>query len=730
MIQVDNLDIIEQHQVLVKMYKSGASAPLFGLDYLQAVFPKLNERAMAARIEAARKKGIVTDSAFPYEVKLPKSLSEMKEGDFSPTRILTITEPFEGPGCPMWFGSTIDGINFRWGYINGDSRRIDTTALNDNSVHGFLAGATGQGKSVTVNAVIYGCCLEYPPWELTLTLSDAKIVEFKTIALKHPMPQIDIVAATSDTDYLISMLQTKYKEMNDRQQVFTKAGEVFGKEVKNIKQFREVTGLCMPRILMMFDECTAMFQVAGKKCNKLVDLLDSFARLGRNAGIHLFMDSQEVSSDLPQNTLGNLKLRSAMGCTAAVSERILGNTAAAENYGKKGRMIVNEDSGTEDNTDKNRLVRVPYYTDAQINQVADTVIVKGKELNVGYEIQYYDEEAKLYEDKYQAFIESFECRGDRLLLGPPSYIIQGEQVVTVPIGGDDIQNICAVVNSSNSKLRVLKMLKANMLLRDWGQHLIWVADPFYEREGKLDDLNPGLKLEDKNFKTSTYVAAVKSTLYQRMLAITVDKVVFDMTATEFNTDTKFYEVFQKESEYDSLLNRRRFNQCIAYLTSDAEIMSGFGLSGGSSDAEKAKVVKLATLCVKTYTRYGCQNVQLTTEKLPNVWLWVLGMERILGLGRDIKSNCVETFKRLLLDSSTYNVRFIILTSSMDGLKELNVGLGYYLADDLSTKQIRDINAQDDYPEKLNGGLMVIFRPGVQTDDRLRKFKKLMFKGEY
>ena len=54
-------------------------------------------------------------------------------------------------------------------------------------------------------------------------------------------------------------------------------------------QFREATGLCLPRNIIIIDECQALFSNAGRKGASVEKLFDSFARLGRNTGYHLLL---------------------------------------------------------------------------------------------------------------------------------------------------------------------------------------------------------------------------------------------------------------------------------------------------------------------------------------------------------------------------------------------------------------------------------------------------------
>lgn len=730
MITVDNSDIIEQHSTFMDVYSSGSGAALFGLDYLEAILPKLEARADAEKLKFLQKRDRSVTSVYPYTIKIPKGANDLANGDFEPARVITIDKPFKGPrDLDIWFGSTIEGINLRWGYVNGDSRKIVNDALNDDTVHGFLAGATGQGKSVTVNSVIYGCCVEYPPWELQMTLSDAKIVEFKSIALNRPMPHIDIIAATADTDYLLSMLQQKEQEMILRQQIFTKAGEVFKHEVKNIKQFREVTGLCMPRMLMLFDECTAMFQMAGKRASKIAYYLDNIGRLGRNAGVHLMLDSQEVSSDLPDKTLANMRLRAAMGCTGPISTKVIGNEAAVSNLGKKGRMIVNSHSSDQDSLSHNVLVRVPYYPDDQLQELGETVIALGKKTKTARQLQFYDEQEKLYADKYLSFINSFEKRGNRILLGPPSFIMEGdEQVVSIPLTTANVDNICVFANSKSTKMRTVEMLK--IALRSTGNcaHLVLTVDPLFSDEGNLEELAASVNLQERSFEQSKWFEIVRSLIYRRALCIKTDKEVFGNTIGSGEVHPQFYQCFERESEYDTEINRRRFNYYMAYLETDPEMIAGFKLGNDAKSAERR--VNLAKHCIDLCRGSGCADTPFEVEKIQKAWCWVFGIERFIGIGRDSKTRYVEEFKKLLQDSTQNNVRFILFTSSFEDLAQLQSGIGYFLADDISMKQASNIKMAEDYPENLASGLMVVCSTLEQGDGRVKKFKKLMLKGEY
>mgnify|MGYP000684858217 FL=1 len=184
------------------------------------------------------------------------------------------------------------------------------------------------------------------------------------------------------------------------------------------------------------------------------------------------------------------------------------------------------------------------------------------------------------------------------------------------------------------------------------------------------------------------------------------------------------------------------------------------------EGEFERKLKLAVNALKFTKNIGCMNTQVTPDKFENAWFWFLGMERFLGIGRDSKGRNVDNLKALLQDCSGVNVRFIIFTTSLDETAAIKESIGYYLSDDLTSKQVMSIKAADDWPEQLSSVLMVLYNPKVQgvlelseedkkkemqmvsnnfsenseigDDDsevsvkeslKIQKFKKLMLKGE-
>lgn len=700
-------DIITQTSVVLDAMKNSKVGVITGNDFQEHAFKLLKQKF---------------PKTYPYEVRIPKSIAEMKEGDFSPARVITVEKPFEGPFSDIWFGDTTNGIDLLCGYINGDNRFVLDTALGDRPVHGILVGATGQGKSVTLNSIIYNACTLYPPWELCLTLSDAKVVEFKSIATNNPMPHIDAVAATGDVDYLLSVLETKHREMEEVNQVFVKAAEVFGKEVKNVKSFRKVTGLTLPRNLMIFDEFQAMFANAKKLSSRITDTLDLITRLGRNAGYHLLLTSQELGSDIPKAMLGNITYRAAMGCQPEVSSMILGNTGASVNMGRMGKMILNLNSANADPAD-NINVSVPYM-DPQAGEIAHRMIDLGKEYDVTRHMNFYDEQKIERLAGFREWLTKQPVNQDVLYLGAPSFVSdEPSNRVVLRFSKEENNNIMVLSATQQNLMRHLIMLKEN-IQRHGTPNVVSCTSSVYEEYGARE-LSEQLFFDEKDYEHNQALVVARSIIYRRIACLETDKYIFEGGNTDADlsqTENLFYQAFEKGSVFDTELNRLRFFVMKNLINTDPVLAKAFSIY---DDEGKLNMIVAA---IKLYQAYGALDAHLTREAVPALTVWMLGFDKLIGFGVLQKTKNMQDFKQMLLDSTAANVRFFMFANSFEEFTELRELMHWYIFDKPVPADITKVNKDDNYPEQIGGPLAVVYDIKDKTIG-CRKFKKLFFDGE-
>ncbi|MFA6200023.1 MAG: DNA translocase FtsK [Bacteroidales bacterium] len=212
--------------------------------------------------------------------------------------------------------------------------------------HLLLAGATGQGKSVGLNAIISSLLYKKHPAELKFIMVDPKKVELSlyTKIERHylaKLPDAD-EAIITDTRKVVRTLNSLCIEMDLRYDLLKNA------QVKNIKEYNpkfcsrrlnpEEGHRFLPYIVLVIDEFADLIMTAGKEIEMPIARL---AQLARAVGIHLIIATQRPSVNIITGTIkANFPARIAFRVTSKIDSRTILDTGGADQLIGRGDMLL------------------------------------------------------------------------------------------------------------------------------------------------------------------------------------------------------------------------------------------------------------------------------------------------------------------------------------------------------------------------------------------------------
>lgn len=206
--------------------------------------------------------------------------------------------------------------------------------------HLLVAGTTGSGKSVMLNAAIMSILMRSTPEQVRFILVDPKRVEFTTyVGLPHLY-----VPVVNEPQKAASALQWAVAEMVRRLKVFEKAGvrdiKAYNKRIDKGELTRDdgAPEEKIPYFVIVIDELADLMMVAGKDVEASIVRI---AQLGRAAGIHLIIATQRPSADVVTGLIkANIDNRVALSVDNGMNSRIIIDQNGAEKLLGNGDMLV------------------------------------------------------------------------------------------------------------------------------------------------------------------------------------------------------------------------------------------------------------------------------------------------------------------------------------------------------------------------------------------------------
>ncbi|MFY7900583.1 MAG: DNA translocase FtsK 4TM domain-containing protein [Chitinophagaceae bacterium] len=233
---------------------------------------------------------------------------------------------------PIAIGKKIDNENFI----------VDLATMP----HLLMAGATGQGKSVGLNAILVSLLYKKHPSQLKFVLVDPKKVELSLYRVieKHFLAKLpgEDESIITDTKKVVNTLNALCIEMDNRYDLLKEAG------CRNIKEYNEKFTnrrlnpqkghQYLPFIVLVVDEFADLIMTAGKEVEMPIARL---AQLARAIGIHLIIATQRPSVNIITGTIkANFPARIAFKVSSKIDSRTILDAGGAEQLIGKGDMLI------------------------------------------------------------------------------------------------------------------------------------------------------------------------------------------------------------------------------------------------------------------------------------------------------------------------------------------------------------------------------------------------------
>jgi DNA segregation ATPase FtsK/SpoIIIE, S-DNA-T family len=292
--------------------------------------------------------------------------------------------------------------------------------------HLLIAGSTGTGKSVSVNAMLSSILFRSTPDEVRLIMIDPKRLE---LGMYEEIPHL-LTPVVVDPKLAANALRWAVREMEERYKTLAKVG------VRNIEQYNRNLKLAqaenkgpvlnaegtevktLPAIIVLIDELADLMMVAG---NEVEESICRLAQMARAVGIHLILATQRPSVDVITGLIkANLPARISFRVSSKIDSRTILDGNGAEQLLGKGDMLYLPPASS-------RFIRLhgPYISEQESARLASFLRKQGKptydnsitedDKKAGGELEFekddlYDEAARIVVSSGQASISYLQRR--------------------------------------------------------------------------------------------------------------------------------------------------------------------------------------------------------------------------------------------------------------------------------------------------------------------------------
>lgn len=220
--------------------------------------------------------------------------------------------------------------------------------------HMLVAGATGTGKSVSINSLFISLLYRNTPQDVKFIVIDPKRVELN---LYNGIPHL-LTPVVIENEKAVNALKWAVAEMDRRYRLLSEAGK------RNIIEYNEASPLRMPYIVILVDELADLMAVAQADVESAIVRL---AQMARAVGIHLVLATQRPSVDIITGLIkANITSRIAFAVASQIDSRTILDSSGAEKLLGNGDMLY-----TSAEYNKPKRVQGAFIGEKEVKKVVD-----------------------------------------------------------------------------------------------------------------------------------------------------------------------------------------------------------------------------------------------------------------------------------------------------------------------------------------------------------------------